>query len=63
MSNEKLQKLVVDKTKAQEEKVFTVIPELKFTEAQLQDPTPMTFTMQQLFDIFVEADDTLVEAV
>ena len=32
----------------------TVIPELFFTDEQLNDPTPMTFTMRELYDTLVE---------
>ena len=32
----------------------TVIPELFFTDEQLNDPTPMTFTMREFYDTLVE---------
>ena len=32
----------------------TLIPELFFTDEQLADPTPMTFTMREFYDTLVE---------
>ena len=42
----------------------TVIPELFFTDEQLADPTPMTFTMQELYDTLIEnGADVLIDEV
>ena len=58
---ERLEKMVVEKATATEEKTYIVIPELKFTDAMLNDPTPMTVTMKELFDLFVESGELVEE--
>ena len=58
---ERLKSMVVEKSVATEEKTYIVIPELKFTDAMLNDPTPMTVTMKELFDLFVESGELVEE--
>ena len=42
----------------------TVIPELFFTDEQLDDPTPITMTMREFYDTLVDnGADVLIDEV
>lgn len=64
---DRLKQLVAEKAEATEEKTYTVIPELRFTDKMLNDTEPLpAMTYKQMFDLFVasgevmQADDTLI---
>jgi hypothetical protein len=62
MENERLSKLVVERARAEEEKTYIVIPELKFTDAMLNDVEPLpSMTYRQMFDLFVESGEIIQE--
>ncbi len=63
LKGRRMNEFVAQKAKAKVVKSYKVTVDFMFTDEQLKDATPMTFTAKQLFDMLVEKDDTITTTI